>query len=71
MLLKSVLHDISEDFLVAEVRALGIMSKLIMTPMWNVLERKDVDMAQMNKVVRGGRRGLPLFYLDLPFLFFP
>jgi hypothetical protein len=49
MLLRSVLHDLQEDFLVAEVRALGILSKTVMAPLWNVLERKDIDMTQMNR----------------------
>jgi hypothetical protein len=50
MLLKSVLHDLQQPFLVAEVRAFGILSKTIMAPLWRVLECKDVDMAKMNGI---------------------
>jgi hypothetical protein len=50
MLLKSVLHDLQQPFLVAEVRCFAMLSKLVMAPLWNVLENKEVDMAQMNGI---------------------
>ena len=50
MLLKSVLFDLEQDGTMAQVRVLGILSKLIFVPLWNVLEDKSVTMADMNAI---------------------
>jgi hypothetical protein len=48
MLLRSVFHDMEQDFLVAEVRDFAILSKTVMAPLWNILEKKDINMTEMN-----------------------
>jgi len=47
-LLKSILHDVQEPFYIAGCKALGLISKFITTPLWNVLENKDIHICDMN-----------------------
>ncbi|XP_052225068.1 uncharacterized protein LOC127840695 [Dreissena polymorpha] len=48
LLLASVLHDLKEDFFVAGCKALGLVSKLITTPFWNVLENNEISISMFN-----------------------
>ena len=49
-LLKSALFDLKNDFIVSEIRGIGIISKTIIAPLWNCIEDKSVDLSQMNGV---------------------
>jgi hypothetical protein len=42
-LLQSVLKDLKTPFFIAGCKALGLISKLITTPLWNVIENKNVS----------------------------
>jgi hypothetical protein len=48
-LLQSVLHDLQQDFFIAGLKALGLISKLITTPLWHVIESKDISISDMAK----------------------
>ena len=48
-LLRAVNTDLAVDDLVAAARALGILSKLIATPLWTVLEDWSVSSPDMSK----------------------
>ncbi|WAR12743.1 SPIN3-like protein [Mya arenaria] len=48
-LLKAVLHDIKVPWYLSEVKALGLISKLITVPLWCLLEDKTVHILDMNK----------------------
>jgi hypothetical protein len=48
-LLKSVLRDLQEDFFIAGLKALGLISKIVTTPLWNILENKDISIKDMAK----------------------
>ena len=48
-LTKHALHDLGVEFYVGEVKALGLLSKQITTPLWNVLEDKNIHVLDMNK----------------------
>ncbi|XP_060570464.1 uncharacterized protein LOC132728810 [Ruditapes philippinarum] len=48
-LLSSVLFDLKEPFFLAGCKALGLISKIITTPLWHVIESKEITMSQMNK----------------------
>ena len=50
LLFRSIAFDLQQPVTVAEVRVLGICSKLIWTPMWNVLEDADANIAHMAAV---------------------
>ena len=50
MLLKSVLFDLDQPGTMAEVRTLGMLSKLIFVPLWNVLEDKNISIAAMRQI---------------------
>lgn len=41
-LLQSVLHDLETPFFISGCKALGLISKYITTPLWRVIENKDV-----------------------------
>ena len=47
-LLKSVLKDLQTPFFIAGCKALGLVSKLITTPLWRVIESKDISISMMN-----------------------
>ena len=47
-LLQSVLADLNEPFFVGGLKALGLISKLITTPFWNLVESKELLMMDMN-----------------------
>ena len=42
-LLKSVHVDFQVSFYVAELKALGLISKMITTPLWTMLKCKDIN----------------------------
>lgn len=48
-LLQSVLHDLQVPFFLAGCKALGLVSKLVTTPLWNVIENKNVSINLMNQ----------------------
>lgn len=48
-LLKSVLSDFQVPFYVAGLKALGLISKMITTPLWNLLESKDTSIEDMTQ----------------------
>ena len=48
-LTKSIQHNLSVPFYVGEVRAIAILSKLYMKPLWAMLEDKDVDLVKMGE----------------------
>ena len=47
-LLKAVLHDIKIPIFLAEVIALGLVSRLITGPLWCLLEDRSVHIMDMN-----------------------
>lgn len=47
-LLQSLLKDLKTPFFIAGCKALGLISKLISTPLWNVIENKQVSISMMN-----------------------
>ncbi|ELT88809.1 hypothetical protein CAPTEDRAFT_217367, partial [Capitella teleta] len=47
-LLKAVQADLKVEEFVAGCKALGLVSKLITCPLWNVIEKKDVSILDMN-----------------------
>ena len=49
-LLKAVLFDLQQIFFVGEIRAIAIISKLFMAPLWNAIEDRDVDLSAMNGI---------------------
>ena len=49
LLLRAVNADLAVDDLVAAARALGIFSKLVVTPLWTVLEDRSVSILDMSK----------------------
>ncbi|XP_062619501.1 uncharacterized protein LOC134281055 [Saccostrea cucullata] len=48
-LLKSVLSDLKVSFYVAGLKALGLISKMTTTPLWNILENKDTSIEDMTQ----------------------
>lgn len=44
-----VLHGLKIQFLIAGCKALGRICKLITTLLWNLIERKDIHIMDMNK----------------------
>ena len=48
-LLKAVLHDIKVPLFVAEVKALGLVSRLTTGPLWCLLEDKSIHILDMNR----------------------
>lgn len=46
-LLKSVLSDLHISFYVAGLKALGLISKMVTTPLWNLLENSDTSIEDM------------------------
>lgn len=48
-LTRSVLHDLKQPVFIAGCKALGLISKFISTPLWNLLENKEVKILDMNK----------------------
>ena len=44
-----VLHDLEIPFFIAGTKALGLISKFITTPLWNIIERKDISVLQANE----------------------
>ncbi|XP_053385391.1 uncharacterized protein LOC123527298 [Mercenaria mercenaria] len=48
-LLSSVLFDLNEPFFLAGCKALGLVSKIITTPLWHIIESKNVTISDMNK----------------------
>lgn len=48
-LLQSVLHDLETPFFISGCKALGLISKYITTPLWRVIENKDVSISMMNQ----------------------
>ena len=51
-LLKSVLKDLETPFFIAGCKALGLVSKFITTPLWRVIESKDISISMMNERYR-------------------
>lgn len=47
-LLKSVYSDLKVEEFVAGLKALGLICKLITCPLWNIIERKNVNILDMN-----------------------
>ena len=47
-LVKSVLKDQEVPFFIAGCKALGLISKLITTPLWRVIESKKISICMMN-----------------------
>ena len=47
-LLLSVQKDLSEPFFLAGCKALGLISKYITTPLWRVIECKEISISMMN-----------------------
>ncbi|KAK3096973.1 hypothetical protein FSP39_005288 [Pinctada imbricata] len=43
-----VLFDLKVDFFVAGCKALGLVCKLITTPLWNLIEKKNIHIFDMN-----------------------
>ncbi|KAK3107478.1 hypothetical protein FSP39_015416 [Pinctada imbricata] len=43
-----VLFDLNISFFIAGCKALGLICKFITTPLWNLIERKDTKILQMN-----------------------
>ena len=48
-LLQSVLHDLKTPEYLAGVKALGLISRLVTSPLWRLLEAKDIHIFRMNK----------------------
>ena len=48
-LLRSVNHDLQEPFLLAGCKALGLISYMVMAPLWRFVEAKDVHITDMNE----------------------
>lgn len=48
-LLKSVLSDLHVSFYVAGLNALGLISKMVTTPLWNLLENSDTSIEDMTQ----------------------
>ena len=44
-----VLHDLKEPFFVAGCKALGLICKVITTPLWNLIEDKSINIIDMNQ----------------------
>lgn len=44
-----VLHDLKISFFVAGCKALGLICKLVTSPLWNLIEKKDIHIMDMNK----------------------
>lgn len=45
---KWVLHDLKISFFIARCKALGLVCKLVTTPLWHLIERKDLHIMDMN-----------------------
>ena len=43
-----MLHDLGQTFFISGLKALGLISKFVSTPLWVLLERKDVSILEMN-----------------------
>ena len=41
LLMKAVNADLNEDHYIGGVRALGLINKVVTTPLWKVLEKKE------------------------------
>lgn len=48
-LLKAVLHDIKVPLYMTEVKALGLVSRVVTIPLWCLLEDKSIHILDMNK----------------------
>ena len=48
LLLKAVKADLVVDALIAAARALGLLSKFVITPLWAVLEKRDISIFDMS-----------------------
>ena len=46
---KSVHADFQVSFYVAGLKALGLISKMITTPLWTLLESKDISIEEMSQ----------------------
>ena len=44
-----VFHDLKIPFFIAGCKALGLVCKLITSPLWNLIERKDIHIMDMNQ----------------------
>ena len=42
-------NDLTIPFFVAGTKSLGLISKFITTPLWNIIERKDITVLQANE----------------------
>ena len=51
-LLKSVLKDLETPFFISGCKALGLVSKFITTPLWRIIESKDISISMMNERYR-------------------
>ena len=45
---KWVLHDLSQPFFMAGVKAMGLINKFVTTPLWKLVEKKDVHVMDLN-----------------------
>ena len=48
-LLKAVQHDVKVPMFMAEVKSLGLISRLITGPLWSLLEDRNIHILDMNK----------------------
>ena len=48
-LLQSVLKDLKTPFFIAGCKALGLISKIITTPLWKVIESKNISISMMSE----------------------
>lgn len=46
---KSILKDLKTPFFITGCKALGLVSKIITTPLWKVIESKNVSISIMNE----------------------
>ena len=57
-LTKSVAFDLKVPTYIAGCKALGLISKLVSTPLWNLLENKNINILDMNKYYLMLKNGL-------------
>ncbi|XP_033731138.1 uncharacterized protein LOC117320739 [Pecten maximus] len=44
-----VLHDLNTSFFIAGCKALGLICKLVTSPLWNLIEKKEIHIMDMNR----------------------
>ena len=48
MLTEAIYHDLKEAFMVASLKALAVLTKLVISPFWRLLEDCAVDQVEKN-----------------------